>query len=143
MNTENTNKQRAVAWLYPDLMERMDQLIVAKEMKNRTEFIAKAVDFYAGYLNTKDSTGYLADILLGAIQGTMKMTENRMANSLFRLSIELNMMMHLLATTLEIPDERLELLRGRSVKEVKKSNGRIHIEDAIAFQQQDIDPLKR
>ncbi|HPO77536.1 MAG TPA: hypothetical protein PLI23_10265 [Thermoclostridium caenicola] len=44
------------------------------------------------------------------------------------------MMMHLLAVTLEITDEELHRLRGRCVAEVKRTKGKIRLEDAVDFQ---------
>ena len=105
MNEDKTElKQRAVAWLYPDMIQNMEAMIQAKNMKNHTEFISQAVDFYIGYLGCQNSTSFLSQNLLGAIQGTLQNTENRVADNLFRLSVEISMMMHPLAATLEVAD---------------------------------------
>ena len=69
------NKKRVVAWLYPDMIANMENLMSANNMRNHTEFIQQAVDFYIGYLNSENSTTYLSKIILGAIQGTLKETE--------------------------------------------------------------------
>ena len=134
---ENRNelKQRVVAWLYPDMIKTMEAMMQAKDMKNHTEFVSQAVDFYIGYLSSQNSTAFLSQNLLGAIQGTLQNTENRVANNLFRLSVEISMMMHLLATTLEVTDDELRNLRGRCVAEVKKTRGKIKLDDAVQFQQ--------
>ena len=134
---ENRNelKQRVVAWLYPDMIKTMEAMMQEKDMKNHTEFVSQAVDFYIGYLSSQNSTAFLSQNLLGAIQGTLQNTENRVANNLFRLSVEISMMMHLLATTLEVTDDELRNLRGRCVAEVKKTRGKIKLDDAVQFQQ--------
>lgn len=132
--TSNDLKQRVTAWLYPEMIANMETHIEANDMKNHTEFITKAVDFYIGYLGTKEGTAFLSQTLLGAIQGTMQKTENRVANNLFRLSVEISMMMHLLAATLDITDEELHRLRGRCVAEVKRTRGKICLDDAVDFQ---------
>ena len=135
MNENKTElKQRVVAWLYPDMIQNREAMIQAKNMNNHTEFISQAVDFYIGYLGSKSSTTFLSQTLLGTIQGTLQNTENRVANNLFRLSVEISMMMHLLATTLEITDEELHRLRGRCVAEVKRTRGKIRLDDAVNFQ---------
>lgn len=131
----NELKQRVVAWLYPDMIKTMEAMMQEKDMKNHTEFVSQAVDFYIGYLSSQNSTAFLSQNLLGAIQGTLRNTENRVANNLFRLSVEVGMMMHLLAATLEVTDEELQSLRGRCVSEVKKTKGKIKLEDAVQFQQ--------
>lgn len=128
-------KERIVAWLYPDMITNMESLIAAKGMKNHTEFVSEAVDFYIGYLNSQSSTSFLSQNLMGTIQGTLQNTENRIAGNLFRLSVETSMMMHLLANALEVTDDELRGLRGRCVAEVKRTRGRVSLDDAVAFQQ--------
>lgn len=136
MREENNDpKKRIVAWLYPEMIQRLELLMQAQNMKNHTEFISQAVDFYIGYLSTGNSTAFLSESLLGAMQGTLQNTENRVANNLFRLSVEISMMMHLLAANLDIPDDELRGLRGRCVAEVKKTKGKITLDHAVEFQQ--------
>lgn len=127
-------KQRVTSWLHPNMIADMETLIEANDMKNHTEFISKAVDFYIGYMGTQNSTAFLSETLLGSIQGTLQTTENRVSSNLFRLSVEISMMMHLLATMLNITDEELHRLRGRCVAEVKKTRGKIRLDDAVEFQ---------
>ncbi|WP_066085784.1 hypothetical protein [Sedimentibacter sp. MB31-C6] len=113
----------------------MDSLLEMDNCKSRSEFIDKALSFYMGYLVSEDTTGYLSKLLISAIQGILKETENRNSNNLFRLSVEMNMMMHILAAGLEISDEELRSLRGRCVQQVKKTRGKVSMEEAIKFQQ--------
>ncbi len=132
---KNELKKRVVAWLYPDMIEKMNHLISNHNMKNHTEFVEQAVDFYIGYLSCKNATTYLSKILLSAVEGTLKETENRQSANLFRLSVEMSMMMNILAAGLEISDEDMRKLRGRCVTEVKRNKGRINMEDAVKYQQ--------
>ncbi len=128
------NKERTAIWLYPETMDRLDGWLEKDNCKSRSEFVEKALGFYMGYLGTEDTSSYLSKALLSSIQGTLQNTENRMASNLFRLSVEISMMMHLLATTLDITDEELRRLRGRCVTEVKKTKGKIRLDDAVEFQ---------
>lgn len=135
----NENKERVVAWLYPEMIENMNNLMENHGMKNHTEFVEKAVDFYIGYLGSQNATTYLSKILLEAIAGTLKENENRQSANLFRLSVEMSMMMNILAAGFEISDEDMRKLRGRCVQEVKRNKGRINMEDAVKYQQGLID----
>ena len=128
-------KKRTAVWLYPETIEKMDGLIERDNCKSRSEFIDKALNFYMGYLVSEDTTGYLSKILISAMQGILKETENRNANNLFRLSVEMSMMMNILAAGLEINEEELRNLRGRCVQQVKKTRGKVSMEEAIKFQQ--------
>ncbi|MEA4933281.1 MAG: hypothetical protein VB071_06830 [Lawsonibacter sp.] len=127
-------KARTTVWLYPETMNRMDGWLEKDNCKSRSEFVEKALSFYMGYLGTEDTTYYLSKALLSSIRGTLQLTENRVANNLFRLSVETSMMMHLLATTLDITDEELHRLRARCVSDVKRTKGRVTMDDAVAFQ---------
>jgi hypothetical protein len=128
------NKERTAIWLYPETMDRLDGWLEKDNCKSRSEFVEKALSFYMGYLGTEDTSSYLSKALLSSIQGILQRMENRLASNLFRLAVEISMMMHLLATTLKITDEELHRLRGRCVAEVKRTKGKIRLEDAVAFQ---------
>ncbi|MDD3780992.1 MAG: hypothetical protein PHX26_13215 [Proteiniphilum sp.] len=132
--TMKNNKERTAVWLYPETMERLDGWLIQDNCKSRSEFIEKALCFYMGYLGTEDTSSYLSKALLSSMEGTLQKTENRVASNLFRLSVEISMMMHLLAATLEVTDEELHRLRGRCVAEVKKTKGKIRLDDAVEFQ---------
>lgn len=77
---------------------------------------------------------YLPPALVAAMRGTVQDSENRIARLLFKLAVEVNMMMNVLAAGMEISDEDLKTLRARSVREVKQTNGRISFKDAIDYQ---------
>lgn len=132
---KNNVKKRTAVWLYPETIDKMDNLLESDNCKSRSEFIDKALNFYMGYLVSEDTTGYLSKILISAMQGTLKETENRNSSNLFRLSVEMSMMMNILAAGLEINEEELHSLRGRCVQQVKKTRGKVSMEEAIKFQQ--------
>ena len=132
---QNTAKSRTAVWLYPETMGRMDTMLEKGNAKNRSEFIEKALRFYIGYLNGEDSTDFLSKVIVSAIQGLLRETDSRHSSNLFRLSVEMSMMMNILAAGLEISDEDLRKLRGRCVNEVKRTRGKISMEEAVKFQQ--------
>lgn len=96
--------------------------------------IEAAIRGYAGYVSGKEATAYLPPALVAAMRGTVQDSENRIARLLFKLAVEVNMMMNVLAAGMEISDEDLKTLRARSVREVKQTNGRISFKDAIDYQ---------
>lgn len=63
-----------------------------------------------------------------------KDTENRIARVLFKQSVELAMLMHVVAATHSVRPEDLEALRKMCVGEVSKVNGRFHFDDAVRLQ---------
>lgn len=132
---QHKSKLRTAVWLYPETIVKMDSMLDMDNSKSRSEFIEKALQFYMGYLTSENNAEYLPKVLVSAMQGILRETENRNSSNLFRLSVEISMMMNILAAGLEISDEDLRKLRGRCVNEVKKTKGKISIEDAVKFQQ--------
>lgn len=132
---QHKSKNRTAVWLYPETIKKMDSMLEMDNTKSRSEFIEKALQFYMGYLTSESTAEYLPKVLVSAMQGILRETESRNSSNLFRLSVEMSMMMNILAAGLEISDEDLRKLRGRCVNEVKKTKGKISIEDAVKFQQ--------
>ena len=132
---QQTSKHRTAVWLYPETIKEMDTMLDMDNAKSRSEFIEKALQFYMGYLTSENTSEYLPKVLVSAMQGMLRETENRNSSNLFRLSVEMSMMMNILAAGLEISDDDLRKLRGRCVNEVKKTKGKISMEDAVKFQQ--------
>lgn len=73
-------------------------------------------------------------MLVSAIRATVQNSENHICRLLFKLAVEMDMMMNLLAAGMEIPEEQLRQLRGRCVQEVKKTHGVISLDDAVRYQ---------
>ena len=65
---------------------------------------------------------------------TIQDSENRICRLLFKMAVEMDMMMNVLAAGMEIPEEDLERLRGRCVREVKATSGGIDLKHAVRFQ---------
>ena len=136
-NERTENKVRIPVWIYPSSLEEIDKLVESKRFKSRSEFIDEASRFYAGYLSSESAENYLPEVMVEALRATLKASDNRMAKLLFKLSVEVSMVMNVLAAGLEIQPESLDALRARCVRDVKKSNGSISFKDAIKLQQGD------
>ena len=100
--------------------------------QSRNEFLEKALKFYCDYLAAEDVADFLPPIFIHAMQGTLQCSENHIARLLFKLTVELSMMMNVLAAGLEIDASQLDALRWRCVQEVKKTNGTITFKDTLA-----------
>ena len=117
-------------------MERKINAAMEKaNCQSRNEFLEKALQFYCDYLATEDVADFLPPIFIHAMQGTLQCSENRIARLLFKLTVELSMMMNVLAAGLEIDSSQLDALRWRCVQEVKKTNGTITFKDTLAKNQ--------
>lgn len=102
--------------------------------RSRNEFINKAVRFYIAYLETAENSSTLFPVLDQALDGRMKDTENRLSRILFKLGVEIAMMMHVVAASNEVETDQLTALRQLCTEEVARLNGRCNFEDAVRFQ---------
>ena len=90
-----------------------------------------AAQMYAGYISADSAVKYLPAALVSAFQATVQLSEDRIARLLFKQTVELSMMMNVLAAGLEIDDSQLDDLRWRCVQNVKKTNGSITFKDTL------------
>lgn len=74
---------------------------------------------------------FLSSTLTSTIHGTLNDSENRLARMLFKLSVEMSMMMNIIAAKLSLDDINLTRLRGKCVEDVKHSNGAVKLDDAV------------
>ncbi|MFI3227683.1 MAG: hypothetical protein R3Y09_09760 [Clostridia bacterium] len=65
-------------WFGENEFENMHLLMEKEDFKNESHFVNQAVEFYSGYLFTKNSTKFISNILLGEMQGLINSTEQRL-----------------------------------------------------------------
>ncbi len=130
------NKKRIPLWLYPSTLESIDRWQEQDNCKSRSEFVEKAVRFYCGYISAGDAMGFLPTAITSAVSGAVDASENRTARLLFKLSVEMSIMMNILAANVDVDETTLRRLRGKCVEDVKRSVGTVHFEDVFRFQKE-------
>ena len=112
-------------WLYPSLVRRVDGWLEEANCSSRSEFVAKALRFYIGYLCTEDVTEYLNDALLSSIRGSMEDSLNRLGRMVFKWSVTLNMVCRTVAEIFRGEYMDLDEMSERAEDEVRMTNGQI------------------
>ena len=128
------DKIKFAAYLYPETLNKIKELYRGDDCSSKSEFIEKAVRFYIGYLTAEDKSNYLPNMFLSNMRAIALESDNRMSRMLFKLTVELAMIMNLMAANYEIDPETLERLRGSCVREVKRLGGSFSMEDAVDWQ---------
>ena len=131
---EKEKKIRIPLWIYPSVEEKIQKNYEADNCKSPSEFIEKAILFYRGYLASEEYRQYLPNVLVSTMQGSLDSFEDRMATLLFKIAVELSMMLHVTAAANEIDEDTLTRLRGLCVEEVKRLRGSVRLDDAVRFQ---------
>lgn len=119
-----------------ELLNRADEAIGKTRARSRSEFISDALEFYIAWLHSEETGKVLTPALESVIGAKIKDTENRIARVLYKQSVELAMLMHVVAATHMVRPEDLESLRKMCVNEVSKVNGKFNFDDAVRMQKQ-------
>ena len=127
-------KKRIPVWLYPSTLEVVDRAAETAGCRSHSEYLEKDALFYAGYVSGQDAAAYLPPALAAVLRGTVQDTENRICRLLFKLAVELDMVMNVLTAGMEINGDVLRNLRGRCVQNVKKTSGSVTLDKAVEYQ---------
>ncbi len=98
---------------------------------SQNEFIEKAINFYASYIWANKNLNMINTSLLNSLRAAIKENENRTSSNIFKLSLEMSIMMNILAKGMDLPDEYIRELRHRCYETIKKQKGKYTFEDAL------------
>ena len=134
MTQKKEIKRRFQLWIRPSTLELADTLYKKDNCDSKSEFIEKAVLFYAGYLSAEDNKTYLPNIVTSTLKSIVAESDHRQNRMIFKMAVELAVMMNVVAANNNIDPVSLERLRGECVKEVKRLNGSFSFDDAMSWQ---------
>lgn len=119
----------------PDTDRKIKAAMPSSNCRSQNEFVEKALQFYCSYIAAQDTTKFLPPIFLEAMRGTLQCSKEHISRLLFKLTVEMSMMMNVLAIGLEIDASQMDRLRGQCVQAVKKSNGSISFKGTVQERQ--------
>lgn len=125
------NKDRLALRMGPDTKRKIDQWYKAAGCRSKNQFVERAVNFYVDHLAVQDDSGTLPRAVLSSLDGRLGMFEDRMSSLLYKHSVELDMVMGILADSYELTEEELRRRRADSVRNVKGTNGRLSFEQKV------------
>ena len=134
-NQNNTNgKKRYTFRVNDEVMDLVYKWYQDDNCATLNEFIEKAIRFYAGYVASEHNQNYFPNIVISTIKAIMRDSENRQNRNLFRIAVELGMLMNVMAATHDIDKDALEKLRGDCIEEIKRVNGTLSLDTAVEWQ---------
>lgn len=134
-NTEKKEVKRKFAlWARNSTLQMAKELYKSDNCESQSEFIEKAIIFYAGYLSSNKNSEYLPNIITSSLKSIVKESDNRLTRAIFKIAVELAITMNLIASSQDVDKVTLDRLRGECVKEVKRLNGTFSFDDAYYWQ---------
>ena len=124
------NRERLPLRMGESTKRKIDQWYETAGCHSRNQFVEQAVNFYADHLALQDN-GTLPRAVISALDGRLGMFEDRLASLLYKHSVELDMVMGILADSYEFTEEDMRRRRADSVRNVKQTNGRLSFEQKI------------
>ena len=124
-------KEKFALWITPECKQLVDDCYADDQCQSRSEYIEKAILFYTGFLYAEKADRYLPKVLQQILAGTLDRFAERIGRQLFKLAVEQNVSNHILASDTDIDARSYQKMRGLSMEEVKRTNGRIDFEDAL------------
>ena len=118
----------------PDTDSKIKKAMEVDNCQSQNEFVEKALRFYCGSVSASNSLEVLPPLLASAIRGSIQDTENRIARLLFKVAVELDRVMNVVAARMKTDDETLKRLRARCVQEVKQTGGAVTFDAAVKYQ---------
>lgn len=92
----------------------------ALDMKSRSEFCSKALEFYLAYLHNKN-TDYLGKVVTQTVESCVELQADRIADMLFKMAVSIekqNFMLH-------YPNYDEEYIEEIAIENVQKRHGRL------------------
>ncbi|MBS5135000.1 MAG: hypothetical protein KHZ05_06115 [Oscillospiraceae bacterium] len=127
-------KQKTTVFFTPSVREKIEDTYRSDNCKSQSEFIEKAVEFYLGYLNTKNAGAFLPEALSAIMTGTLDYYAGRIGSLLFKQGVDLHVLSQIIAYDTDIDEGEYQRLRGKAIRDMKRTNGRISFKDALDFQ---------
>ena len=128
-------KQKYAFWLTPEVKSMIETAYpLDAGCRSQSEFMERAVRFYAGHLAAEYSETYLPELLSAVLESHLTRFGDRLGQMLFKLQVEVDMCEHILAYDSDLTPESLTALRARCVNDVKRTNGKISFDEILKFQ---------
>ena len=129
----STERDRIALRIERKQRERLDGYVKIADSKNRNQFILDAIEFYGGYI-TSEKNKFLPNAIASSMVGIIDNSEDRISRIIFKNTVELAIVMNILAAVAEIDDEKLRSLRAKCIKDVKGTIGQINFDDIYRYQ---------
>ena len=97
-------KQKVTVWMTPSVKEQIEDTYRSDNCRTQSEFIEKAVEFYLGYLHTKNAGAFLPEALSAMMTGTLDYYTGRMGSLLFKQGVDLHVLGQIIAYDTDIDE---------------------------------------
>ena len=124
-------KEKFAFYLSPEKKAILERRYREDGSRSLTAFIERAVDFYLDYLSANDAGLFLPTAIKSYVDGRLGQLENQMSSLLYKQAVEQDMVAGILADAYQFNEDDLQRRRTESINNVKKTNGRISLDQRV------------
>ena len=120
-------------YLTPEENEMIDASLVPADASSRSEFVEKAIRYYAASLGADMHKEILSEELIRVIRDNIKNAENHIASTLFKMAGEQAVLSLLFADRIvgDIDRDELRAYRNDAYNAIRRLHGVFMFEDAL------------
>ena len=126
---DKNNGKRIGVYISEELLDQCDAAVEKSGADSRSEFICDAIMHYIAVINMTENSRVLTPALESVIGSKIALTEDRISQLLFKLTVEIAVQNHLTAGRYRYEDSYLDGLRDYCVQQVKALNGRVELKE--------------
>ena len=105
---------------------------VVENSRSRSEFIATAIQKYVSELELGRQKNIIAKELANEIIKGSEAGGEKISKGLFRYAVEVEMIIMILSELADIPPEVMEEYRKEAIRNVRRTHGKINLDDLIS-----------
>ena len=126
---DSENKQRVSLYLDKQTVKTVDLFIKKHGLLSRNEFFERAAENLIADEAIKSGGDVMSEKLAKAVENVSEDTAKAISKGLFRYAVQLEMLMRVIAKTNHFTDDELEDMRREAINNVRRTRGRIKLED--------------
>ena len=126
-----SKKEKFALYLTPEKKAVLERRYREDGSRSLTAFIERAIDFYLDYLSANDAGLFLPTSIKSYVDGRLGQMEDRMSSLLYKQAVEQDMVAGILADAYQFSEEDLKRRRAESISNVKKTNGRVSLDQRV------------
>lgn len=127
-------KMKFQLWMYPTTHQLVKNTYKKDHCRTMSQFIERAVQYYAGKVNSEDDTSYLPNAFLSNMKSVVAESDKKTLELLYKLTVEMSVIMSILAVTNDVSYATLQKLRRDGILAMKEAYAKYPFDIVLAWQ---------
>ena len=126
---EDNERARFLVSTDPYIRDMVEENYKNDNCSTRSEYVSKAIEYYTGQLATEKNDQFISTKVASLLRSIVRESDHRTEKIIFKLAVEIAMMMRLIARSQRVSKEDLAWLRHDCINDIKATNGTLKFDD--------------